>query len=90
MKKLLLIALVSVGFLVAAAPESEARVFFNIGIGLPFGFYPYPAYSYGYYPYAYSPYYAPYYAPYYGARIYYSSYGPYCWWHGRRVYLRHR
>jgi hypothetical protein len=87
MKKLLLIAVVAIGFLVAGAPKSEARVFFNIGIGLPFGFYPYPAYyscGYPYYPYAY----APYYAPYYGATIYYSSYGPYYWHHGRRIYLR--
>ena len=32
MKKLLLIALITVGFLMAAAPKSEARVFVNFGI----------------------------------------------------------
>jgi hypothetical protein len=82
MKKLLLIALVTIGFLVVAAPKSEARVFFNIGIGFPIGSYPYPAYyGYGYYPYAYP--------GYYGPRVYYSSaYRPYYWSHGRRIYYR--
>jgi hypothetical protein len=84
MKKFLLIALVAFGFLVAAAPKSEARVFFNIGIGFPIGYYPYyPAYyGYGYYPYAYS--------GYYGPRVYYNNYRPYYWYHGRRVYYRPR
>jgi hypothetical protein len=83
MKKVLLLALVAAGFLVGA-PKSEARVFFNIGIGLPFAYYPYyPAYyGYGYYPYAYPGYYSP--------RIYYSNYRPYYWYHGRRIYYRSR
>jgi hypothetical protein len=56
MKKLLLIAVVAIGFLVAAAPQSEARVFVNVGFGFPFGFCGYPAYPYyPYYPYAYAP-----------------------------------
>lgn len=87
MKKALLIALVAAGFLVAGAPKSEARVFFNIGIGFPFAYYPYyPAYygypasyGYGYYPYAYP-----------GVRVYYNSFGPYYWHHGRRIYYRPR
>ncbi len=80
MKKLLLIALVAGGFLVAAAPKSEARVFVNIGLGLPIGYYPYPAYGYGYHPYGYPGYYP---------SVYYSSgYRPYYWWHGRRIYYR--
>lgn len=83
MKKLLLIAIVAAGFLVAGAPKSEARVFFNIGIGLPLPVAYYP----GYYPYGYYPYGAPYYSPgvYYGV-----GYRPYYRWHGRRVYYRHR
>lgn len=80
MKKLVLICLVAVGFLVAAAPKSEARVFVNVGFGFPvgFGYYPYPAYGY----------------PYYGYPGYYSGayvrfgYRPYYWWHGRRCYYR--
>jgi hypothetical protein len=87
MKKALLIALVAAGFLMVGAPKSEARVFFNIGIGFPFAYYPYypayygyPAYpGYGYYPYAYP-----------GVHVYYNSFGPYYWYHGRRVYFRHR
>jgi hypothetical protein len=83
MKKVLLIALVALGFLMAGAPKSEARVFLNIGIGAPFGYYPYyqPYYGYGcgYYPYAYPGYFAP--------RIYYSNFGRYYWYHGRRVYV---
>lgn len=82
MKKVLLIALVAIGFLVTAAPKSEARVFFNIGIGAPFGYYPYYQPYYGYYPYPYPAYFAP--------RIYYSSYGPYYWYHGRRCYVHRR
>lgn len=53
MKKLLLIAVVAIGFLAAGAPKSEARVFVNVGVGFPFGFCGYPAYPY--YPYAYAP-----------------------------------
>ncbi len=81
MKKLLLIALVTVGLLVAAAPKSEARVFVNIGVGLPIAYYPSPGY-YGYapYPYAYGGYYPSAYAGY--------GYRPYYWWHGRRIYYR--
>jgi hypothetical protein len=69
MKKFMMIALVAIGFIVIATPESNAGV--SIGIG--FGF---PAYDpYGYYP----------------PVIYYSSmYGPYYWWHGRRIFVRHR
>jgi hypothetical protein len=94
MKKLLLIALVAAGFLMAGAPKSEARVFFNIGIGFPL--YPYPTYSPAYYggcgyPYAY-PYSYGYIYPsfYYGQRIYFSSGRPFVWRHGHRVFLRHR
>ena len=81
MKKLLLIALVTAGFVFAPAPRSEAGVSVGIGIGFP-GFY---GYGYpGYYPYPYPyPYYG-YYRPYYGGRSFY-------WSHGRRVYYaRHR
>jgi hypothetical protein len=95
MKKLLLIALVTVGLFVTAAPKSEARVFVNIGFGFPF--YPYPAYysSYyggcGYYPYAY-PYSYGYAYPsfYYGQRISFYSGRPYFWHRGHRVFLRRR
>ncbi len=81
MKKLMMIALVVIG-LIAAAPDSDARVYVNIGLGFPIGFYGYPAY----YPYGYYPYGAPYYAP-----AYFSvGYRPYYWWHGRRIYYRHR
>jgi len=55
MKKLLLIAMVAGGLTVAAAPRSDAQVFFSIGFGP--GYYGY--YPYGhYYPYRY--YYRPY------------------------------
>ena len=99
MKKLLLIALVVVGFFVAAAPRSEARVFFNIGIGFPF--YPYPAYYPGYYGGYYSgcgyrPYSYPYgygyaYPSFYsGQRIYFISGRAFFWHHRHRVFLRRR
>jgi hypothetical protein len=97
MKKGFLIALVALGFLVVAAPESEARVFFNIGIGLPL--YPYPAYypayygGCGYHPYAYPFSYGygyGYPSFYYGQRIYFSSGRPFIWRHGHRVFLRRR
>ena len=82
MKKLLLIAAVAIGFMMAGAPTSQARVFVNVGIGLPFpGIYPYPAY--GCYPYYGYPAYYP--GVYYGV-----AYRPYYWWHGRRIYYRHR
>ena len=64
MKKLLLIVLVAGGLNFAAAPRSDAQVFFSIGFG--------PGY-YGYYPYRYyRPYYG-YYRPYYwyGGHRYY-------------------
>jgi hypothetical protein len=81
MKKLLLIALVAAGFLVAATPKSEARVFVNIGLGFPVGYYPYPAY-YGGYPYGYPAYYPPPYVRF--------GYRPFYWWHGRRIYYARR
>ena len=50
MKKFMLIALVAIGFIVVATPESNAGVSIGIGFGFP-GFYGYPAYyPYGYYP----------------------------------------
>jgi hypothetical protein len=75
MKKFMMIALVAIGFIVIATPESNAGVSIGIGFGFP-GFFGYPAYyPYGYYP----------------PVIYYSSvYGPYYWWHGRRIFARHR
>jgi hypothetical protein len=75
MKKFMMVALVAIGFIVIATPESNAGVSIGVGFGFP-GFFGYPAYyPYGYYPPA----------------IYYSSvYGPYYWWHGRRIYYRHR
>lgn len=88
MKKFIAIALLAISFAVLAAPESKAGVSIGIGVGFP-GVYGYPAYSYGYgcYPYGYYPYGAPYYQP----VIYYSAvFGPYYWWHGHRVYIRHR
>ena len=79
MKKLLLIALVMVGFAVMGASRAEAGVSVGIGIGVPIGYYPYP-YAYpAYYPYAY-PYYG-YYRPSY-VRIVHRPY----WYHGRRIY----
>jgi hypothetical protein len=82
MKKFMMIALVAIGFIVIATPESNAGVSIGIGLGLPVGFYGYPAYyPYGYYPYS---------AAYYPPVTYYSSvYGPYYWWHGRRIFVRH-
>ena len=73
------VALLAIGFIVLAAPESNAGVSIGIGVGFP-GFYGYPAYyPYGYYP------------PYYRPVIYYSAVlGPYYWWHGQRVFVRHQ
>ena len=52
MKKFMMIALVAIGFIVIATPESNAGVSIGIGFGLPAGFCGYPAYyPYGYYPY---------------------------------------
>ena len=85
MKKFMMIALVAIGFAMVATPESNAGVSIGIGFGFPGGCYGYPAY--GYYPYSYYPYGAAYYRPF----AYYSSgYRPYYWWHGRRIYYRHR
>jgi len=82
MKKFMMIALVAIGFIVIATPQSNAGVSIGIGFGFP-GFCGYPAY----YPYSYYPYGAAYYRPvvYYG-----SGYRPYYWWHGRRIFVRHR
>lgn len=77
MKKLLLIALMAGGLIFAAAPRSDAQVFFSIGFG--------PGYYGGYHPYGYYPY-RSYYRPYYG----YSYYRPYYWYGGHRYYRHHR
>lgn len=91
MKKFMMIALISIGFMALLVPDSKAGVSIGIGFGFP-GVYGYPAYypyGYGCYPYGVS--YYPYGAPYYQPVIYYSAvFGPYYWWHGHRVYLRHR
>ena len=86
MRKLIIIALVAAGFIGLTLPESKAGVSVGIGIGFP-GVYGYPGYGYPYgYPAAY-----PYGAPYYQPVVYYSAvYGPYYWWHGHRVFIRHR
>ena len=99
MKKLLLIAFVTAGLFVTATPNSEARVFVNIGFGFPFYSYPayYPGYYGGYYggcgsyPYGYGYGYG-YISPsfYYGQRIYFYSGRPFFWHHGHRVFLRRR
>jgi hypothetical protein len=95
MKKLLLIALVAAGFAFAAAPRTEARTYFSVGIGLPIGFgyyggcYPgyYSGYQ-GYYPYGY---YRPYYRPYYsGVTIRYYNGRPFYWHRGHRVFVARR
>ena len=74
MKKLLLVALVAGGFMFAAAPRSDAQVFFSIGFG--------PGYYGGYYP-------SGYYYPYGYYRPYYAYYRPYYWYHGHRYYRHH-
>ena len=56
MKKFMMIALVAIGFIVMATPESNAGVSIGIGLGFPGGFCGYPYGSYGYYPYSYYPY----------------------------------
>jgi hypothetical protein len=68
MKKLLLIAVVAGGLMVAGTTRSDAQVYFSIGFG--------PGY-YGYYPYSYyaRPYYRPYY--WYGGHRYYRHRYPY-------------
>jgi hypothetical protein len=100
MKKLLLIALVTVGLFATAAPKSEARVFINFGFGFPFYSYPaayYPGYygGCGYYPYRGGGYYGGGYrysnpSYYSGRRVYFYSGRPFYWSHGHRVFLRHR
>ena len=66
MKKLLLIAVVAGGLMVAGTTRSDAQVHFSIGFG--------PGY-YGYYPYGY---YRPYYRPYwYGGHRYYRNHHRY-------------
>jgi len=77
MKKLLLIVLVAGGLTFAAAPRSDARVFFSIGIG--------PGY-YGYYPYGY------YYRPYYGYSYYrpYYWYGGHRYYRHHHHRYHHR
>ena len=83
MKKLLLIAVVAGGFMVAGTTRSDAQVYFSIGFGpgyygyYPYGYY-YPYRYYGYYPYPY--YYRPYYRPYYYRPYYaYACVFPFCW-----------
>ena len=94
MKKLFLIALVTAGLFVTAAPKSEARVFVNVGFGFPF--YPYPAYYPAYYggcgyPYAYPYSYGYIYPSFYaGQRVFFFSGRPFFWFRGHRVFLRHR
>lgn len=77
MRKLLIIALVAVGFIIAAVPESDAHVSIAIGFGFP-GYFAYPAYYPPVYP-----------VPYYGSVYYSVGYRPYYWWHGRRFYRRY-
>ena len=85
MKKFMIIALLAISFIALAAPESKAGVSIGVGVGFP-GVYGYPAY----YPYGYGCYPYGYYPPYYRPVIYYSAvFGPYYWWHGQRVFLRH-
>ena len=61
MRKLLLIAIVAGGLMVAGTTRSDAQVYFSIGFGP--GYYGYYPYGY-YYPYRY--YSRPYYRSYYG------------------------
>jgi len=75
MKKLLLIAVVAGGLMVAGTTRSDAQVYFSIGFG--------PG-SYGYYPYSY---YYPY--RYYSRPYYRSYYRPYYWNGGHRYYRNH-
>jgi hypothetical protein len=67
MRRLLLIAVVAGGLMVAGTTRSDAQVYFSIGFGP--GYYGYYPYGY-YYPYSY---YRPYYRPYYwyGGHRYY-------------------
>ncbi len=74
MKKLLLVAVVAGGLMVAGTTRSDAQVYFSIGFGPGYyGYYPYG----NYYPYRYysRPYYRSYYRPYYryGGHRYYRN-----------------
>src|SRR4029077_14431232 len=74
MKKLLLIAVVAGGLMVAGTTRSDAQVYVSIGFGPGYyGYYPYGSY----YPYRYyaRPYYRSYYRPYYryGGHRYYRN-----------------
>ena len=82
MKKLLLIALVAIGFVLVPAQSSDAQIYVGIpgarvGVGYPsYGYYNgYPR-DYGYYPYSY-----------YGSYPYRTYY--YTGYNGHRVYYRH-
>jgi hypothetical protein len=71
MRKLLLIAVVAGGLMVAGTTRSDAQVYFSIGFGPGYGYYPYGSYPYSYY----RPYYRSYYRPYYryGSHRYYRN-----------------
>lgn len=80
MKKLLLIAVVAGGLMVAGTTRSDAQVYFSIGLG--------PGYYGGYYPYGYYypyRYYRPYYRPYYwqGGHRYYRNHYRYPYYYRR-------
>jgi len=79
MKKLLLIAVVAGGLMVAGTTRSDAQVYFSIGFGP--GYYGYYPYGY-YYPYRY---YRPYYRPYYwhGGHRYYRNHYRYPYYYRR-------
>jgi hypothetical protein len=68
--------------MMAAAPSSDAGVYFNVGFGGPYCGYggPYCGYR------SYYPYYPYYYGP--GVRVIYHR--PYHWYHGRRAFLAGR
>jgi hypothetical protein len=81
LRKLLLIALVTLGVVLAAAPQSEAGVAVGVNLGFPVGYYGYPyPYPYPYYPYPYYP--AVYPAPVYGSFFFGRGFG-----FGRRVVI---
>jgi hypothetical protein len=79
MRKLLLIAVVAGGLMVAGTTRSDAQVYFSIGVGPGYyGYYPYGYYPYSYYrPYYYRPYY------WYGGHRYYRNH------HRYPYYYRH-
>lgn len=78
MKKLLLIAVVAGGLMVAGTTRSDAQVYFSIGFGP--GYYGYYPNGY-YYPYRY--YSRPYYRPYYGGHRYYRNHHRYPYYYRR-------